>query len=199
MLLWHWVAPWLILSELVRRFGWAMLTWSEIELRERLTERQYQVLSLVAERYSSKEIGQRLNLSYRTVDGYIAEIVLKLEVAGRGDAARLLIAARKGSVENTGVPETVDDQGAAAPTVASPGAVSTEAENVTIQQPGRSQPLDLKHFFAAMFNLPPVGGRRHNMTLTERAVTVGQISLVGMALFAAVVTLSVGVVVLLGR
>jgi DNA-binding NarL/FixJ family response regulator len=52
-----------------------------------LTDREREVLALVAEGYSNKEIAARLGLTVGTVKGYVSAILSKLGVADRTQAA----------------------------------------------------------------------------------------------------------------
>lgn len=54
---------------------------------EPLTEREFEVLQLVAQGSSNKEIAQKLYLSVRTVEGHLANIYGKLQVKSRMEAA----------------------------------------------------------------------------------------------------------------
>ena len=58
---------------------------------EKLTERQKDCLRLVAQGYTSKEIGRALDLSPSTVDNHILAAVQLLGAPSRGEAARLLV------------------------------------------------------------------------------------------------------------
>ncbi len=64
---------------------------------EPLTERELQVLSLIARGYSNREIAGQLHLSERTVGKYTSNILDKLHLANRTQAA--LYALRKGIVD----------------------------------------------------------------------------------------------------
>ena len=59
-----------------------------------LTERQAEVLELLAEGMTDSEIAQRLVLSVRTVNRHVSSILDKLGVRSRRDAARRLAAMR---------------------------------------------------------------------------------------------------------
>ena len=52
-----------------------------------LTDREREVLALVAEGFSNKEIAARLGLTIGTIKGYVSVILTKLEVADRTQAA----------------------------------------------------------------------------------------------------------------
>lgn len=54
---------------------------------EPLTERELDVLKLIAQGYSNREIGERLHLSERTVGKYASNILDKLHLANRTQAA----------------------------------------------------------------------------------------------------------------
>ena len=59
-----------------------------------LTDRELEVLRLIAQGYSNREIGQQLGLSERTIGKYASNILDKLHLANRTQAA--LYAVRKG-------------------------------------------------------------------------------------------------------
>lgn len=61
--------------------------------QQELTRREREVLFLLGEGCSNRDIGQRLTLSVRTVENHIAHIYAKLRVTGRVEAA--LLAARR--------------------------------------------------------------------------------------------------------
>ncbi len=56
-----------------------------------LTDREHEVLSLIAEGYTDKEIGEKLHLSMNTIKTYIKRIYTKLEVKNRVEAVTLAI------------------------------------------------------------------------------------------------------------
>ena len=61
---------------------------------EPLTERELEVLKLIAQGYSNREIGEHLGLSERTIGKYASNILDKLHLANRTQAA--LYALRRG-------------------------------------------------------------------------------------------------------
>ena len=60
------------------------------ELKKRITEREYEILTLIADGLSNKEIAFELNISYRTVVNHIYNLFQKLGVNSRMEAVRLL-------------------------------------------------------------------------------------------------------------
>jgi DNA-binding CsgD family transcriptional regulator len=54
-----------------------------------VTSREMDVLHLVAERFSNKEIGERLFLSPRTIEGHVATLLRKLDLERRADLVQL--------------------------------------------------------------------------------------------------------------
>jgi DNA-binding NarL/FixJ family response regulator len=56
---------------------------------DELTDREQQVLSLLAEGASNAQIARRLGLSLKTVQNYVSRILDKLQVADRTQAALL--------------------------------------------------------------------------------------------------------------
>ncbi len=56
---------------------------------DELTEREHQILELVAAGFSNKEVGQRLHLTEKTVKHYMTNILQKLHVRNRVEAALL--------------------------------------------------------------------------------------------------------------
>ena len=51
-----------------------------IDILSQLTERETEILKLIAEGYSNKEIGEKLFISHRTVDTHRTNLMKKLDV-----------------------------------------------------------------------------------------------------------------------
>jgi two-component system nitrate/nitrite response regulator NarL len=64
-----------------------------------LTDQERAILELVAQGYTNKQVGQNLHLAEKTVKHYMTNILQKLQVNNRVQAA--LIAAKQGLVKNT--------------------------------------------------------------------------------------------------
>ena len=62
-----------------------------------LTEREVEILKLVAEGYSNKEIGERLFISHRTVDTHCTNLMKKMDV--HNVAGLIRIALKSGLVD----------------------------------------------------------------------------------------------------
>ncbi len=56
---------------------------SEADSQERLSEREIQVLRLIAEGYTSRQIAEKLFLSVRTIETYRARLMEKLQIKSR--------------------------------------------------------------------------------------------------------------------
>ena len=73
--------------EAQRRLMQQMLTPAEPNLLDALTEREMDVLRLIAQGHSNKEIAAKLHLTEGTVKGYVSTVLGKLQVADRTQAA----------------------------------------------------------------------------------------------------------------
>lgn len=58
---------------------------------EQLTERETEVLTLIVYQHSDREISQILEISLNTVYKHVANVLMKLNVASRREAARLYL------------------------------------------------------------------------------------------------------------
>ncbi|WP_159980872.1 MULTISPECIES: helix-turn-helix transcriptional regulator [unclassified Novosphingobium] len=169
-----------------------MQEWSEAELRQKLSARQYEVLSLVARHLSSKEIGVRLGLSYKTIDNHVADLLMKLGVSSRADAARIFLDI---STHRERLPSTSQGLDPAA----RPGAQAGQPEQIATFGEDQAQSSTPRTVLPSQLRLPPVGGPRHDLTLVQRIMAMGQIGLVAIAVLAAIVTIMIGILNLLGR
>jgi DNA-binding NarL/FixJ family response regulator len=70
--------------------------WDRDETHEQLTDREQEVLRLVAEGLTSREIAEILDLSPKTVEGYRSSLMAKLDLHRRADLVKYAI--RKGLV-----------------------------------------------------------------------------------------------------
>ena len=60
-------------------------------MRKILTPRELQIFNLLLENYTTKQIGEKLNISDKTVRNHISNVILKLDVKGRSQAIVELI------------------------------------------------------------------------------------------------------------
>lgn len=74
------------------------------EERERLTEQERRVLDLIADGKTNREIGQALNLAEKTVKNYVSNVLAKLQVRRRTDAAVVVARHRARGQEWPGSP-----------------------------------------------------------------------------------------------
>jgi two-component system, LuxR family, response regulator FixJ len=63
------------------------------ERMTRLTPREHEVLDLVVEGLSSKEIAARISVSFKTVEAHRAKIMTKMEAESVADLVRLVVGA----------------------------------------------------------------------------------------------------------
>ena len=127
---------------------------------QRLTERQKDCLRLVAQGYTSKEIGRSLDLSPSTVDNHILTAVQSMSATSRGAAARSLA----GLETRQKLPR--ESQALAESPQSALLSVSAEALALTIR--------DRK-----FWSLPPIGGQTNELDSAERSLRIVQIAAVG--------------------
>ena len=77
-----------------RRTGWSQR--ADDDPFDSLTEREREVLKLVAEGYSNREISEQLFISVKTVLGHREKIMQKLDIHSRTDLIKYAI--RKGVI-----------------------------------------------------------------------------------------------------
>lgn len=136
----------------------------------RLTERQKGCLRLVAQGYTSKEIGRYLGISPATVDNHIRLSLEVLQVESRAEAARLLTAAEANQ------PLTSQAQTLAEPRI--PMAIEVPTD----------RPSRWWHWL-----VPPLGGQRNELSSEAKIFAILRVAVLG---FFGVATLTIGVVVL---
>ena len=66
---------------------------------DRLTRREHEVMELVVEGLSSKEIGERLNVSYKTIEAHRAKIMKKMRAESVPHLVRMCLMCSKGLSE----------------------------------------------------------------------------------------------------
>lgn len=74
-----------IAARMMRYFARPVPGWGHVF--SELTEREHEVLALLAQRFSTGEIARRLTLRPKTVRNHISSIVAKLQVSSRAEAA----------------------------------------------------------------------------------------------------------------
>jgi DNA-binding CsgD family transcriptional regulator len=141
---------------------------------QRLTERQKDCLRLVAQGYTSKEIGRALDLSPSTVDNHILTAVQSMSAHSRGAAARSLTgleARQKLPRESRALAESAQSGLLS---------VSAEAPVLTIR--------DRK-----IWTLPPIGGQKNELDSAERLLRIVQVAVVGFGTVMSLTLLIAGV------
>ncbi|MCA1666881.1 MAG: response regulator transcription factor [Thermomicrobia bacterium] len=91
-----WVTPNLAASLLMDMTKTGVKSPAAEEPLNDLTEREHEILTLVATGFSNKEIGQQLYLTEKTVKHYMTNILQKLHVRNRLEAALLVQKAGRG-------------------------------------------------------------------------------------------------------
>lgn len=64
---------------------------TELALKKDLSEREHEVLRLLAEGKVNRQVAEQLGISIRTVEGHRARIMLKLELASLSDLIRYAV------------------------------------------------------------------------------------------------------------
>ena len=141
-------------------FGQHSLKHMETATIQRLTERQKDCLRLVAQGYTSKEIGRTLDLSPSTVDNHILTAVQSMNANSRGEAARSLTgieARQKLPRESQALVESTQ-----------PALSSGSAETPVLTISGQK-----------IWSLPPIGGHTNELDSAERSLRIVQVAAVG--------------------
>ena len=129
---------------------------------EKLTDRQKDCLRLVAQGFTSKEIGRLLDLSPSTVDNHVTAAVQSLGAPNRGAAARAL---------------AVLELGQKLPSQPQPLAQSDQSAILTAGSEGSS----FSHLMRQLLVLPPVGGKRNDLDSTSRTLRILQVAVLALA------------------
>ncbi|APR55009.1 hypothetical protein BRX40_12410 [Sphingomonas koreensis] len=137
----------------------------------RLTERQKDCLRLVAQGYTSKEIGRQIGISPATVDNHVRAALDTLRVESRAGAARLLAAAEADQ------PLTSQSQPLAEP--------PTDAAVDAVSGPAR-------RWWQSM--VPPLGGSRNSLGAEAKFFAIIRIAVLGLS---SLMILTIGIAVLL--
>lgn|SRR5574341_92531 len=90
----QYVSPSLAVVILQRRRSKSSLTESQKSILESLTDREREILELLAQGLSNKAIAARLYLSVRTVEGHLANIYARLGVHSRTEAMLIAVKLR---------------------------------------------------------------------------------------------------------
>jgi DNA-binding NarL/FixJ family response regulator len=87
----QYMSPSLAVAILQKRQSHATLTESERSVIDSLTDREREILDLLAQGLSNKRIATQLYLSVRTVEGHLANIYARLNVHSRTEAMLLAV------------------------------------------------------------------------------------------------------------
>ena len=126
----------------------------------RLTERQKECLRLVAQGYTSKEIGRALDLAPSTVDNHILTAVQSMSANSRSEAARNLA-----SLETR---QKLPRESQALAESPQPGLSLVAAETPVLTISGQK-----------IWSLPPLGGQKNELDGAERSFRIVQVAAVG--------------------
>jgi DNA-binding CsgD family transcriptional regulator len=146
---------------------------------DRLSERQKQCLSLVAEGHTSKQIGRILSLSPSTVDNHLSIALERLGVDSRGAAARLFISNNQYISANPHAQAQIDQH------------------RITDIGTGARRDNEAEYqaqLVAPLLNIPPLGGKENHLSQRRRFYHVIQIMFLALMAFSAVTITIAGIV-----
>lgn len=133
---------------------------------DKLTQRQKDCLRLVAQGYTSKEIGRALGISYSTVDNHLLAATQLLEAESRAEAARIF------SQNDTDLPrQQLPRQ---SQNLASPAFL-----NDPMDERPRSQWDRLSRL------VPPIGGKENDLTKAQTLFAISRITFLSVLAFIA--------------
>ena len=125
---------------------------------ERLSDRQRECLRLVYQRFTSKEIGLKLEVAPDTVDQHIKRAMRTLGTGSRAEAARLVFVHDQGDTQLLG----------------------TQSETIALASSNAAQAVQdegsLGHF-KRFFVLPPIGGPHEHLTAGNTLRLIAQLAL----------------------
>ncbi|MGK2909052.1 MAG: response regulator transcription factor [Sphingobium sp.] len=133
---------------------------------DKLTQRQKDCLRLVAQGYTSKEIGRALGISYSTVDNHLLAATQLLEADSRAEAARLF------TLNDTD--ETRQQMPRQSQSLA-PSAVSPDPVDKGTR--GRWDKLSRL--------VPPIGGKENDLTKVQTLFAISRITFLSVLAFIA--------------
>lgn len=169
----------------------------------RLNEGQLDVVRLVAQHKSSKEIGRELGISHHTVDQRLKRVQVILGVSGRSEAARLYSAALATAPM---VPtKTWDELVYQSPDLPEPGAIGDEdpspgePNRLVDRSPATLQQSQAAYMASASWQDPRPwysvlleAGRTNDLTPLARTLCIGAIMFAAVFSLAAIVSLAEG-------
>ncbi len=146
---------------------------AESDRLNRLTERQRDCLSLVAQGFTSKEIGRQLGLSPSTVDNHILAAMQVLDSSSRGAAARTMTNAM--ARQNL------------------PSQPSALAKSISGFKPNsETERKDWFHVGKLVLAVPPLGGRKNDLDGTERTIRIFQVAALSLGLMLSITLVIAG-------
>lgn len=150
----------------------------EFHAVQQLTRRQCELLQLVAEGYTSKEIAERTKMAVASIDNLVARAARTLKVRNRRDAAALYIASRQHA--------SVPPSGASSVTIEDPERTWVEAESLQEAAPGNNN-RSVLGFIVRLLSGPPMSGTSdpHNhRRITFEVLWVAFVAMIGVTALA---------------
>lgn len=149
---------------------------------ERLSERQREILRLVYDHHTSKEIGIKLDVAPDTVDKHIKRALAVLGISSRTEAAKILVSR-----------ETQDSQqlGPQSETVAQAAPFDHSSSQA------KEQTGIIKMLISALVGLPPLGGPENDLSVGSRLAHIARIAFVSAVIMLAIILVALGTIHLL--
>lgn len=133
---------------------------------DKLTQRQKECLRLVAQGYTSKEIGRALGISFSTVDNHLLAATQLLEAESRAEAARIFI---QNDTEQTRQQLPRQSQ-----SLAQPGFLADPMDERTGSKWDKLSQL-----------VPPIGGKDNDLTKAQTLFAISRITFLSVLAFIA--------------